>query len=139
MRDGYGMPMIPDVDSLPASFPIGRDPAPGSACRKICEVALRLRPEVLELRLLNERTVVDRELAQNQMLPGLNFYLYAEQNVGSPVPLAKQAAVHPGVVVSVRRTPPAQASAWANPGGRFAGCGRFSIKPDSRRIGSRLT
>lgn len=85
-RDGYGLPSIPPAERLPESFPPAPTPQP-ERLEEDLEVAQRLRPEVLQLRLQSQRTNIDRDLARNQLLPGMNFYLYGEQNVGAPVPL----------------------------------------------------
>jgi outer membrane protein TolC len=86
LRDAYGLPNIPPDETLPLEYP----PAPrpetdeAAAVRDI-QVALQLRPEILSVRLLRRKAMVDRELAQNQFLPSMNIYIYTEQNVGNYV------------------------------------------------------
>lgn len=85
-RDSYGLPLLPESERLPTNFPSVDPPRPDSLGDDI-QVALRLRPELPALRMEVERFQVDRDLAENQLLPGMNLYLYAEQNVGEEVPL----------------------------------------------------
>lgn len=85
-RDRYGLPLVPQADRLPGDFPPVEPPNP-ERLEEDVRVALRLRPELPDLRFQAQRINVDRDLARNQMLPGLNLYVYTEQNVGAPVPL----------------------------------------------------
>jgi outer membrane protein TolC len=81
-RDARGFPSLADPSRLPPSFPLAAPPDPGRLGEDL-EVALRLRPEMLSLRLQIQKAQVDRQFAQNQLLPSLNLYVYAEQNVGN--------------------------------------------------------
>ncbi len=84
LRDAEGMPIMPEAARLPIEYPA--TPAPDfNRFREDCEIAHRLRPELRSLALVQQKAQVEREYAQNQMLPKLNFYMYNEQNVGDPV------------------------------------------------------
>ncbi len=85
LRDGRCLPMLPDAARLPRAFPAAAPPEPSQIAQDI-EVALRLRPEILSLRLQARKTQVDRDYAENQLLPSLSLYVYTEQNVGPRKP-----------------------------------------------------
>jgi outer membrane protein TolC len=86
LRDGYGLPTLAEPERLPEDFPPIEPPDPNRLPEDF-EVAVRLRPELRSLQLDGLKIDIDRQLAENQRLPGLNLYLYSEQNVGAPVPL----------------------------------------------------
>lgn len=81
LRDRYCFPILADQDRLPAEFP-AVPPPDGARMAEDIDVALRLRPEILALRLQAQKAVVEREYAVNQLQPSLSLYLYSEQNVG---------------------------------------------------------
>lgn len=81
-RDGQGFPSMPEEARLPQDFPPAPPPDPRRLPEDI-EVALRLRPEILSLRLQARKADVDRQFARNQLKPSLNLYVYTEQNVGN--------------------------------------------------------
>jgi outer membrane protein TolC len=85
LRDANSLPMLADPSRLPA-FP-AIIPPELARLKDDLEVALRLRPELRMLQFQYMKVDIDRQLAQNQRLPGLNVYLYSEQNTGTPVPL----------------------------------------------------
>lgn len=81
LRDAAGMPIMPDPARLPITFP--ETPAPDfNRFQEDIEIAQRLRPELRSLALIQQKAQIEREFAENQMLPKLNFYTYMEQNVG---------------------------------------------------------
>ena len=84
LRDDLGNPMIPASARLPrGDLPTA---APDDSAAKLDEdvnVALRLRPEILSLRLLARKARIDKAFAENQMRPSLSLYVYAEQNFGN--------------------------------------------------------
>lgn len=93
LRGPSGEPYIPPATRLPREVaepqPFDRAGISGDI-----ELALQLRPELDRLRLQRERTAVELELANNQMLPGLNLGLEGYQDVGfgssfSKTPLVK--------------------------------------------------
>jgi len=86
LRDGTGFPMIPDARRLPNQFPPTPSPVP-DAFPEDLQVSLRLRPELRVLQLEYRKAGNDLDLAKNNTLPAMNFYVYGEQNVGPPVPL----------------------------------------------------
>ncbi|WP_435017989.1 TolC family protein [Tundrisphaera sp. TA3] len=81
-RDGRCLPIIPDPSRVPEQFPTQLPPSPEETARDL-EVALRLRPEILGLRLQAQKAQVERQYAENQTLPSLSLYVYTEQNVGN--------------------------------------------------------
>ena len=84
LRDASSMPMIPEDDRLPLEFPTVIPPDAGRLNEDI-EVALRLRPEILSLRLAARKGEIEQNYAQNQSLPSLSLYVYTEQNMGARV------------------------------------------------------
>jgi outer membrane protein TolC len=81
LRDVRGLPSMPDVRSIPLAFPDARMPDQSQVEQDI-QVALRLRPEIFGLMLEYDKARIDRRLAENFLLPSLDFYVYTEQNVG---------------------------------------------------------
>ena len=81
LRDVRGMPAMPDPRSLPDAFPQVDPPEPSRADADVA-LALRLRPEVFGLLLEYDKAKIDRELAENLLLPSMDLYVYNEQNVG---------------------------------------------------------
>ncbi|WP_169977255.1 TolC family protein [Tautonia rosea] len=82
-RDARGFPDIPSPDRVPPAFPQMLKPSVDRLGDDI-DAALLLRPEMLDLNLESQSLDIDRRLAENSLLPELNFYLYAEQNTGPP-------------------------------------------------------
>ncbi len=81
LRDAQGFPELPDPQRVPTEFPTVPPPDPAQIQRDL-EVAMRLRPEILSLRLATNKLEIERQYALNQMLPSLYVYIYTEQNVG---------------------------------------------------------
>ncbi|MFO0957195.1 MAG: TolC family protein [Isosphaeraceae bacterium] len=81
-RDDLGMPAMPPEDRLPYEFPPAVAPDPDKLPEDF-EVALRLRPEIQSIRLQARKAQVELGLAENQLLPSLNLYIYTEQDVGN--------------------------------------------------------
>lgn len=84
-RDVIGLPSFPPVDRIPASFPERYKPSVDQVQTDL-ETALSLRPEMRSLQIQMEKMGIDRQLAQNELLPGVNLYLYASQDVGAQPP-----------------------------------------------------
>ncbi len=84
-RDPVGLPTFPDSERVPKSFPERTLPALDQLPEDV-ELALRLRPEMRSLNIRMEKAAIDLRLAENEMLPGVNFYLYASQDVGAQPP-----------------------------------------------------
>jgi outer membrane protein TolC len=84
-RDAAGFPSFPPVDRIPPSFPIRYRPSPDQLPADL-ETALSLRPEMRSLQIQMEKMGIDLKLAQNELLPGVNLYLYASQDVGAQPP-----------------------------------------------------
>ncbi|RUL88589.1 TolC family protein [Tautonia sociabilis] len=81
LRDLRGLPCLPDSRMIPLAFPEAEMPDPSRVEQDIA-VALRLRPEIFSLMLEYDKARIDRQLAENMLLPSLDFYVYTEQNVG---------------------------------------------------------
>jgi outer membrane protein TolC len=81
LRDETGSPLVADVAWLPSSFPPLSDTKDLNVQTQIDE-ALDRRPELVELRLQNERVQWDRRLAQNQTMGRLDFVGELSQDVG---------------------------------------------------------
>lgn len=81
LRDATGFPMLADFQRLPTEFPAAAPPDPAQIQNDLL-VAMRLRPEILSLRLSTRKLEIERQYALNQMLPSLYLYIYTEQNVG---------------------------------------------------------
>lgn len=81
LRDPRGIPVVPDASRLPLDVPPPIRPET-RWLEDDLDIALRLRPEILSLRLQGDKIAVDRELARNQILPSLNLYVYTEQGIG---------------------------------------------------------
>jgi outer membrane protein TolC len=85
-RDPTSLPALVEPERLPEGFPTIIRPDIARLDEDL-EVALRLRPEVRVLAIQGMKVEIDRQLAENQRLPGLNLYIYSEQNTGAPIPL----------------------------------------------------
>lgn len=81
LRTPAGDPQLPSAARLPKDVAEPR-PIDRADVVRDTELALRRRPELHRLRLQQERTAVDLELANNQMLPGVNLGLEGAQDVG---------------------------------------------------------
>lgn len=81
LRDARGLPLVPAAPHIPVAFPAVEAPRPEFLEQDV-EVALRLRPEVFSLLLQYDKARIDRRVAENLLLPQMNFYVYNEQNVG---------------------------------------------------------
>ncbi|VTR96666.1 TolC family protein [Tuwongella immobilis] len=81
LRDSAGRALIPAASRLPKiATP---QPLQGDQLDQAIQLAYRLRPELVRLRLQRDKLRVDLRLAENQMLPGLNLYLTGSQDMGS--------------------------------------------------------
>lgn len=84
-RDPVGLPAFPDAERLPKGFPERTLPALDQLPED-AELALRLRPEMRSLSIRMEKAAIDLRLAENELLPGVNLYVYASQDVGAQPP-----------------------------------------------------
>lgn len=84
-RDDVGLPAFPPVERIPETFPDRYKPSADQVQTDL-ETALSLRPEMRSLQIQMEKMGIDLQLAQNELLPGVNLYLYASQDVGAQPP-----------------------------------------------------
>lgn len=80
-RDSTGSPVLPPVERLPSSFPAARD-IDEQRLRDDIELALKRRPEIQRFREQRNQVEVDRKLAQNQLLPNIDFSLSFTSQLG---------------------------------------------------------
>ena len=80
-RDAAGRPLIPTLAQMPP-FYVPNEPPDATQLQKDLDFALANRPEIVRLALAREKVNVDIRLAENQMLPGLNVVLSAQQDMG---------------------------------------------------------
>lgn len=99
LRDPAGMPVIAEESRLPLSFP-AVVPPDAARLEDDVQVALRLRPEIFALRLVARKMQIEREYAENQMLPSLTAYVYTEQNIGADRLLSLQGDFRPFIMES---------------------------------------
>lgn len=85
LRDPIGLPSIPEAKRIPSTFPDRLQPEFDQLPTSI-ETALNLRPEMRSLKIKSERIGIDLRLAENEMLPGVNLYMYGSQDVGAQPP-----------------------------------------------------
>jgi outer membrane protein TolC len=88
-RDSNGIPAVPDTKRLPRVFPQPEPFRPDRLSEDIA-IALRNRPELRELALKRESVNVSLQLARNQILPKLDAYTLASQDVGQEVDLGNK-------------------------------------------------
>jgi outer membrane protein TolC len=86
-RDRNGEPITPKGQQLPSGFLHAAVPPPpdGDANGPIAEAYVR-RPELLRFQLQKERIAVELRLAENQLLPAVNFSVAGAQDVGKGKP-----------------------------------------------------
>jgi outer membrane protein TolC len=83
-RDAADNPLVVGRGRLPGDFP-PVDPPDTALAGRLAELALSARPELRRFKLLADKTQVDLDLAENQLLPNLDVTLAAGQNVdGKP-------------------------------------------------------
>lgn len=82
VRDAAGNPMIPPKLWLPEEFP--RIVIPQIDADTLLVDAFRRRPEMSLLNLQRDSLTWDRRLANNQLLPTLNFVSKVSQDLGEP-------------------------------------------------------
>lgn len=85
LRDSAGFPMFPDASRIPPQFPERYMPVLDQVQTDI-QTALNLRPEMRSLGIEMEKMGIDLKLAQNELMPGVNLYVYASQDVGAQPP-----------------------------------------------------
>lgn len=83
-RDASGAPILRDESALPAGFP---EPRRVDRARVSADIdqAMDRRPEIEQLRLVFDRTEVDRQLARNRLLPRIDVVLEQSQDYGQDV------------------------------------------------------
>lgn len=84
-RDPLGFPSFPDSSRVPTVFPDRSMPSLDQLPEDV-ELAIRLRPEMRSLTIRLEKAAIDLRLAENEMLPGVNLYMYGSQDVGAQPP-----------------------------------------------------
>lgn len=85
VRDADGGPILVTAARLPADFP--PPPAPDSQpVGAAIETALRRRPELESIRLARRKVEVDRQLARNEQLPGLDLSVSGSKDYGRATP-----------------------------------------------------
>lgn len=78
-RDDAGQPVLPGASMLPGSFPAMKLIEPSRLDEDI-DLALKRRPEIRRFQAQRSQVEVDRKLARNQLLPGVDVVLsYARQ------------------------------------------------------------
>lgn len=80
LRTDAGLPLVPDASWLPNVFPILQDPELDLAQSISLALAQRPEPRILQIKL--RQLGLDRRLANNQMLPRLDFVSEVSQDVG---------------------------------------------------------
>ena len=85
LRDPAGEPLVAGADRLPAAFPPLPEPDPTQFDAAV-QMAFAQRPELRRLRFQREVLLVQRQLALNQALPGVNFNLSGSQDLGAGKP-----------------------------------------------------
>lgn len=80
-RNEAGCPVVPTFDQLPA-FVEPQPPPDAERRQQDLELAIARRPEIQRLLLQRQKLQVDVDLAENQLLPGLNLGVVGAQDVG---------------------------------------------------------
>lgn len=83
LRDDNGRPLVPSENWLPKDFPLIQ-PQPLDNLQNDLAAALTRRPEPRMLQLEIQQVQLDRQLAQNEMLPRFDFVSEASQDMGPP-------------------------------------------------------
>ncbi|MFM7149325.1 MAG: TolC family protein [Gemmataceae bacterium] len=81
LRDEHGNPSIPRLEDLPAFLEPPHPPLLDQRLKDL-ELAILKRPEIQRLALQRQKIQVDIDLAENQMLPGLNMGFYGARDLG---------------------------------------------------------
>lgn len=81
LRNEEGEPVVPSPDRLPPRFPLPSDPAQVLIENDIV-LALERRPDLRAIDLEVARAELDRDLAENAMLPVLDLKLQGSQDLG---------------------------------------------------------
>ncbi len=80
-RDDSGAPALPDPGRLPAAFPALRD-IDEQRLQDDIELAWKRRPEIRRFREQRSQVEVDRKLAQNLLLPGVDLSMSFSSQLG---------------------------------------------------------
>ena len=81
LRDENCIPVIAGVDQLPTDFPAAQQITDSQSAADI-ELALRCRPELVELQAAREQACVYVQYAKNLLLPKLDIKGFAGQDIG---------------------------------------------------------
>lgn len=81
-RDTNDDPVIITRHSLPSRFPRASTPAE-SKVGPATMAAFTLRPELLRIRLVQEKFGIDRQLAKNNLMPNLDLTASVSENLGT--------------------------------------------------------
>lgn len=82
-RDEAGNPIVPAGAAIPQGLADQTAEAPDlTQLETLVELAAQWRPELERFALQKERLAVERRLAENQLLPGLNASVFGSQDVG---------------------------------------------------------
>lgn len=80
-RDAESKPSIPGEERLPSAFPEPLDLS-AERLRSDVEEALTRRPELARLGVQRDQVGIDRRLAENRRLPGIDFLLSYDRELG---------------------------------------------------------
>ena len=84
LRDQAGVPVVPTAAQLPATLLEGQPSLPSSANDDI-DVAVRQRPEARRLNVQAIQQRIERQWADDQRAPGLDFQLMVAKDFGSAI------------------------------------------------------
>lgn len=101
LRSPGGEPLLPHPSQVPV-LPDPMEPPDARQRAGDLDLAYRQRPELKRLAINREKAIVDLSVAENMMMPGVNFVVSGAQNVGSGDPkLLNRSAYDAGLVVDV--------------------------------------
>jgi outer membrane protein TolC len=83
-RDAQGQPVRVEQDRLPPAFPATKS-LDEQRLQDDIELAWKRRPEVMRFAVQREQVEVDRRLARNQLLPGIDFAMGYTRQSGDEV------------------------------------------------------
>lgn len=101
LRTPDGEPLKPSVEDLPPGFPKAT-PHPHPNTERLIDEALGHRPEIRRLEAQIQQAEIERELAKNQKLPGVDLTLSGAQDFGvSDSPLVNRSEFYAGVIIDM--------------------------------------
>ncbi len=80
-RNAEGQPLLPPAQMLPGAFP-GMQTIEASRLQDDIDLAIKRRPEIRRFQEQRGQVEVDRKLAQNQLLPGVDVVLSYTRQTG---------------------------------------------------------